>query len=107
MLSRNELSKNWNPDENHHLVIWETTQYLIKELEEKGEDGAAKLFNALGVNAEVARELSYRLFTICEKKGWTQEAIAYNSLVLAWGQIATHSQHISGSSSTQTELTLE
>ncbi len=38
--------------------------------------------------AEPARELAYRLFGICEKKGWTQEALAYNSVVTAWPELS-------------------
>jgi len=107
LLSREELSTDWTSKTDHRLVIWEMTQHLIKRLQSGGEEGAAGLYKELGAKAEIARELSYRLFTICEKKGWTQEAIAYNSLVLAWGQLATQSQHISGDIETQTELNLE
>jgi putative DNA methylase len=35
----------------------------------------------------VARDLAYRLYTVCERKGWAQEALAYNSLVIAWPRI--------------------
>jgi len=27
------------------------------------------------------------LFSICERKGWSGEALAYNSLVIAWPEI--------------------
>jgi hypothetical protein len=36
---------------------------------------------------EIARDLAYRLYSVCERKGWTEEAIAYNSLVVAWPEI--------------------
>jgi len=36
---------------------------------------------------EVARDLAYRLYGICERKKWAQEALAYNSLVIAWPEI--------------------
>nr|WP_315889737.1 hypothetical protein [Kovacikia minuta] len=36
----------------------------------------------------MARDLAYRLYSICDRKGWTQEAIAYNSLVISWSEIA-------------------
>jgi hypothetical protein len=31
--------------------------------------------------------LAYRLYTVCERKGWAQEALAYNMLVVAWPRI--------------------
>jgi len=38
--------------------------------------------------AEIARDLAYRLFNVCEKRKWSQEAQAYNALVLGWPEIA-------------------
>ncbi len=37
---------------------------------------------------EAVRDLAYRLYTVCERKGWTQEALAYNSLVTSWSEIS-------------------
>ena len=36
---------------------------------------------------KVDKALAYRLFTIAERKGWAQEAYAYNSLVIAWPEV--------------------
>jgi putative DNA methylase len=38
--------------------------------------------------AEIARDLAYRLYTLCERKGWAEEAGYYNSLVVAWPAIS-------------------
>lgn len=91
LLAREELPADWDPIIGRKTVVWEVTQHLIKHLQEKGELGAAKLYKSLGPKADVARELAYRLFTISEKKGWAQEAQAYNSLVLSWNQIVSES----------------
>ena len=61
-------------------------KYLIRRLEQ-GESGAADLIRQLGVKAEVARDLSYRLYTICERRKWAADAIAYNTLVLSWTDV--------------------
>ena len=37
--------------------------------------------------AETARELAYRLYTICERKKRAAEALAYNELVQNWPEI--------------------
>lgn len=94
LISRGELASNWDPTLDNRVVIWEITQHLIKQLQENGEMGAAKLYKKLGVKADIARELAYHLFTICEKKGWAQEAQAYNSLVLSWNLIVSASFNI-------------
>jgi putative DNA methylase len=36
---------------------------------------------SLGSRAEPARELAYRLYTLCDRKKRTAEALAYNGLV--------------------------
>jgi putative DNA methylase len=104
LLNREELSINWDPLTDKRTVVWEMTQHLIKHLQEKGEMGAAKLYKKLGAKADVSRELAYRLFTISEKKGWAQEAQAYNSLVLSWNQIVAESYNIKDIIGTQQKL---
>jgi putative DNA methylase len=37
--------------------------------------------------AEPIRALAYRLYTLCERKGWADDARAYNELVTAWSGI--------------------
>lgn len=37
--------------------------------------------------ADAARELAYRLYTLCERKKRAQEALAYNALVVAWPEL--------------------
>jgi putative DNA methylase len=42
----------------------------------------------LGGLAETARDLAYRLYTVCERKKWAEEALAYNGLVIAWPELS-------------------
>lgn len=104
LIPRSELSPTWDPAADNRVVVWEITQHLIKQLQEHGEMGAAKLYKKLGPTADIARELAYHLFTICEKKGWAQEAQAYNSLVLSWNQIVAESYNIKDPIGTQGKL---
>ena len=41
----------------------------------------------LGGVADRARQLAYLLFGVCERKGWTDEAVAYNGLITAWPEL--------------------
>jgi putative DNA methylase len=66
---------------------WEGAQDLIRELDQHGETGAADLLAKVGDRGEVARDLAYRLYNLCDRKGWAQEGIAYNSLVISWPEI--------------------
>jgi len=42
----------------------------------------------LGSKAEVARELAYRLYALCERKKRAAEALSYNGLGLSWPEIS-------------------
>ena len=87
LIRRDELPADWNPATDKRLTVWEVTQHLIHRLDEQGETGAAGLVNQLGGIGEVARDLAYRLYSTCERKKWAQEALAYNSLVIAWPEL--------------------
>lgn len=88
LLKRSELPDDWEPETDDRLTVWECTQHLIKRLEGKGEAVAADLLSRLGDKADPARDLAYRLYQTCERKGWAEEARAYNGLVVAWPELA-------------------
>lgn len=89
LLRREELSEEWNPSAGGRLTVWEVTQHLIRCLDQKGEKQTANLKAKIGGMAEIARDLAYRLYTLCERKGWAEEAGYYNSLVVAWPSMAS------------------
>jgi putative DNA methylase len=87
LLRREELAEDWDPAQDKRLTAWEAAQYLIRTLDREGENGAGALLAILGTIGETARDLAYRLYTICERKGWAQDALIYNMLVVAWSRI--------------------
>ncbi len=98
LLRREEYPDDWNPLEDHRLTVWECAQHLIRALERGGEAEAAKLAARLGGGrSEDARALAYRLYAICERKGWSQEALAYNMLVAAWRDVQAKAAGSAGS----------
>lgn len=84
-----ELSANWNPASDNRLTIWEMTHHLIRvyHAELKGEQATADLLSRFGSVGETAKDLAYRLYDICDKKKFSQDAQGYNSLVSAWPEI--------------------
>jgi putative DNA methylase len=88
LLKPDELPANWNPATDTRLTAWEIVHQLIRALESGGEGAAAELVANLGPKAETARELCYRLYTLCERKKRPAEALAYNGLVQSWPEIA-------------------
>jgi len=86
LLRPDELSGDWDPRDDGRLNVWEMVHQLVRALE-KGETTAAELVAKLGSKAETARELAYRLYTICKRKKRAQEALGYNALVQSWPEI--------------------
>jgi putative DNA methylase len=82
-----ELPADWDPTTDTRLTVWEMVHHLIRVLEAGGEGVAAALVAKLGSQAETARELCYRLYTLCERKKRATEAMAYNGLVQSWPEI--------------------
>ena len=87
LLKPDELPADWDPTTDTRLTTWETVHHLIRALGSGGELAAAALVAKLGGKAETARELAYRLYTLCERKKRAQEALAYNGLVQSWPEI--------------------
>jgi putative DNA methylase len=87
LLKPDELPADWDPTTDKRLTAWEVVHQLIRTLEAGGEGAAAELVAKLGSRAEIARELAYRLYTLCERKKRTAEALSYNGLVQSWPEI--------------------
>jgi putative DNA methylase len=83
-----ELPATWDPASDSRVTHWEAVHHLIRVLDTAGEQAAAALAAKLGSRADVARELAYRLYTICERTKRPEEAFAYNALVQSWSEIA-------------------
>ena len=88
LLRPKELSGDWDPTSDARLTVWEAVHYLVHALESGGESAAATLVRQLGGLAETARELAYRLYTVCDRKNRAEEARSYNGLVQSWPEIA-------------------
>jgi putative DNA methylase len=87
LLRRDELPDGYLPFTDNRQTVWEGCQHLIKRLEGQGEEGAARLAKQLGYQADMARDLAYRLYQICERNKWAEEARAYNGLIESWREI--------------------
>ncbi len=90
LLRPEELRKDWDPERDRRLTVWEATHHLIRVYyhDKAGDRATADLLRKLGSRGETARDLAYRLFSLSEKKNRSQEAQAYNALVLGWPEVA-------------------
>ncbi len=104
LLRPGELSVDWDPDTDSRLTAWEIVHHIVRALSSGGEAAASGLVAKLGAKAEVARELAYRLYTICERNKRAAEALNYNSLVQSWPEIMRLARETSKPGAGQTDL---
>jgi putative DNA methylase len=87
LLRSGEYLPTWDPTSDERLPIWEALHQLIRVFQTGGERESAGLLRLLGTRQEAIRQLAYRLYTDCERKGWAEDARAYNDLIVAWEHI--------------------
>ena len=92
LLTREELPEKVDEREE---TIWLLCQQLTQAMATGGVAACAQIVvNMMGSNAERAKDLAYRLYTVAERKGWAQEAYAYNALVIAWPEIQSRAAEL-------------
>ena len=102
LLTREELPEKVDPREKS---IWLLCQQLTRAMETGGVEACAQIVAPmLGSNAERAKDLAYRLYTLAERKGWTQEGYAYNALVVAWREIQSRAAELQQATPEQTSF---
>ena len=83
----------WEPGSDRRATVWEATHHLIEQLNAHGEQGAGLLLAKMNDDmAAEARALAYRLYNVCERKGWSEHARDYNALVVQWAAIQEQAQ---------------
>ena len=87
LLRWQDMPEDWNPLQDKRKPVWESLHQLIRSLNLHGEDPTGKLLALCGMQSGAIRSLAYRLYTLCERKGWAEDARAYNELVVAWPNI--------------------
>ncbi len=103
LLKPDEMKADWDPTTDTRLTAWEMVHHLVRVLGQ-GESAAADLVAKLGSKAEVARELAYRLYSLCERKKRAAEALAYNGLVQSFPEITRLAQETARVQARQTDL---
>jgi putative DNA methylase len=87
-------------------IVWGIVQHLCHALDAAdGLDRCAGLMADLSPDTvEQVKALSYRIYQICDRKGWAEEALAYNNLVALWGALEGKAKDIKKHQPVQGEL---
>lgn len=103
LLTREELPEKVELDK---CGVWMLTQLLARAMGTGGIEACAAIVAAVahGSRVEEARNLAYRLYSICERSNWAEEGRAYNSLVSEWPKIRERAADMQASRPVQSNL---
>jgi putative DNA methylase len=87
LLRWREYPADWDPRTDTRLAVWEALHHLIRSHTAEGDAGAARVLAGVAGKAEAARQLAYRLYTLCERANRAEDARAYNEVVTGWSGI--------------------
>ena len=89
LLSPTQLEEEWDPATDDHVSVWEATVRLAAVMNKAGADKVAELIPEVGnrVGLDAVKELGFLLFHEAEKKKDTEDALLFNGLVSAWGEL--------------------
>ncbi|MCO7229228.1 DUF1156 domain-containing protein [Halomonas sp. CnH100-B] len=91
LLKWSEYQSEWDPATDKRTPVWEACHQMIRRLQNHGESAAGELLAKMPEKGEAIRQLSYHLYTLCERKKWAEEARAYNELIGSWHAIVAAS----------------
>ena len=88
LMKWSEYPGDWSPETDSRTPVWEALHHLIRVHQcGGGEQEAAALLARMPGRAAAIRQLAYRLYTLCERKGWAEDARPYNELITSWGAV--------------------
>jgi putative DNA methylase len=89
LLSPNHLAEDWDPETDDRVSVWECTVRLAGIMAKNGADEVAKFLPAIQarIGLDPVKELGFLLFHEAEKRLDTKDAILFNGLVGAWGDL--------------------
>ncbi|MCT1384105.1 DUF1156 domain-containing protein [Brachybacterium sp. p3-SID1565] len=84
-----QLDGDWDAASDDRVSVWEATVRLAAVMAKDGADKVAELLPSVQtrVNLDAVKELGFLLFHEAEKKKETKDAILFNGLVSAWGDV--------------------
>jgi len=93
LLKPTDYPADWDPQHDNRTPVWEALHQLVRALSQGGESTAGALLARMPERGPDIRRLAFWLYTLCERKGWADDARGYNELVTAWHALETASQN--------------
>ena len=89
LIEPREMSVEWNPVDDKAISVWEVAVRLGHSLQTEGLDQASEWMRqaASRVELDAVKELAYLMYSVCERKGWTDSAMLFNVLGTSWTDV--------------------
>jgi len=93
LLAPASMSEDYDVLDDDRVGAWEVLHHLIAFLERGGLPVAGAFLRSAqerpdgAVDIELVKELVFLLFSIAEKNGWVQDALAFNTVATAWPDV--------------------
>jgi putative DNA methylase len=113
LLSPAVLPDDYDVLDDDRVGIWETLQHLVAILARDGLQPAGVFLSRAqerpdgAIDFELVKELAFLLFSIAERNGWTQDALAFNTVATAWPEIIQAARVTQDGATEQGELEFE
>lgn len=103
LLAPSQLDGVWDVAADANVSVWEAAVRLAAVMAKDGADKVAELLPAVQnrVNLDAVKELGFLLFHEAEKKKDTQDAVLFNGLVSAWGDLNEQARKIAATTSSE------
>jgi putative DNA methylase len=90
LIEPSEMSKGWNPADDKEISVWEVAVRLGHALLTEGTDQASIWMreSSSRVDLDAVKELAYLMYSVSERKGWTEAAMLFNALGTSWSDVA-------------------
>lgn len=90
LVAPSDMTRSWNPAEDKAISVWEVAVRLGHALLTEGTDHAAVWMreSASRVDLDAVKELAYLMYSVCERKGWAESAMLFNTLGTSWGDVS-------------------
>lgn len=92
LLKPTDYPVDWDPRADNRTPVWEALHQLVRALTQGGESAAGALLARMPERGPDIRRLAFWLYTLCERKGWADDARGYNELATAWHAIEAASR---------------
>ncbi|MCW3047078.1 MAG: hypothetical protein JWO74_1362 [Solirubrobacterales bacterium] len=93
LLSPAKMPEGYDVVGDDRVGAWEVLHHLIAILQRDGLPVAGAFLASAQqrpdgvIDTELVKELAFLLFSIAEKNGWTQDALAFNTVATAWPDV--------------------